>query len=508
MVQNLPFAEMIKEMSFKGNGLFFPFLLYPFVKAGLPPFFMQFLCCLVSTSALFLLYLFSPFPLPLKIIIALSAPFLYFFPVISSGFSFVPLLLFLAAAAYPYRKEHPLRYLFPIAFLSNVNFIMTGFSFAVFFLFYRENFWRRHIYSGAAARNILELMFLSLLVPSAQIIYAVLCNDAVKPVYNDVFSPAIVFFLSFFENHTPFFVSPVYALPVSFFSICCCAAVLLLLICLWKKLKDLAPAMLGVSLFAFFYQLSVYNFLFPLITPEMVFCWHSVLIFCFWLAMMKPEDFPDGEPGLGAGRPGDDASGTAAIAGQDSYIGGSEIPAMYDGHSSDGGKQLFLVYGNAGSNNAGKFAFSRQDWSRKSSVILLEMLFIITIPSGMLFCVRDLAGPYSGAADMAAYIKGGLSPEDAVFASSDSMESLALALNGRPLLFNHGKPLDFSRNEDILKNADLYLYAAEGRKVFLIFHDEEEALRYNLVHSSAGALKWKEDYYLAQIYPEREYDEP
>lgn len=424
---------MIKEVSCNGNGLFFYFLLYPFVRIGMPPFFMQFLCWLASSSALFLLYLFSPFPLSLKIVIALSAPFLYFFPVTSGCFSFVPLLLFLSALTYPDRRKHPLRYLFPLAFLANTHFVMTGFV-------------------------------------------------------------AAVFFLSFFENLTPFFVSPAYVLPVNMFLMSCCAVVMLLLVFLWKKLKDLAPAMLWVSLFTFFFQLTVYNFLFPFITPDMFFCWHAVLIFCFWLAMLKPDDFADGNPGLGAIRPGDDASGTAAIAGQDSVFShGSDIPGALNVIQSCGDS---------------KFAFSRQDWSRRSSVILLEILFIATIPSGMFFLSRDISGRSSGAADMASYIKNSLSHEDVVFSASDSVDSLVFALNGRPLLFNNGNKLAFSGNEGILKCADLYSYSAEGKNVYLVFHEEEEALRYTPVHSSEGALIWKENYYLARIYPEREYDEP
>lgn len=494
LLHNLTFAEMIKEVSCNGNGLFFYFLLYPFVRIGMPPFFMQFLCWLASSSALFLLYLFSPFPLSLKIVIALSAPFLYFFPVTSGCFSFVPLLLFLSALAYPDRRKHPLRYLFPLAFLANTHFVMTGFVAAVFFLFYRENFRNVRTYSGTESRNIIELMFFSLIVPVVQIVYAVLCNDFVHFSYKEIFKPLAVFFLSFFENLTPFFVSPAYVLPVNMFLMSCCAVVMLLLVFLWKKLKDLAPAMLWVSLFTFFFQLTVYNFLFPFITPDMFFCWHAVLIFCFWLAMLKPDDFADGDPGLGAVRPGDDASGTAAIAGQDSVFShGSDIPGALNVIQSCGDS---------------KFAFSRQDWSRRSSVILLEILFIATIPSGMFFLSRDISGRSSGAADMASYIKNSLSREDVVFSASDSVDSLVFALNGRPLLFNNGNKLAFSGNEGILKCADLYSYSAEGKNVYLVFHEEEEALRYTPVHSSEGALIWKENYYLARIYPEREYDEP
>ena len=435
---------MIKEVSLKGHPLFFYILLFPFAKAGFSVFAMQFLCWISSAAAVYLLHAYSPFPFLLNFLITVSAPFLYFFPVIARSYSIIPFLLFLSACFYSSRREKPLLYLLPLAAAANTHFIMTGFAFILFMFFYHENFIKEKAYSGKAARSIIEVIALSIVVPAAQIIFAVMNNDFFSPSYKGAFLPITYFFVSFFENLTPYFANNEYVLPLSILSLCGGAAVILLLCFILHKLYAISAKLFYAAMFSLAYQLAAYSFFYPLVYPMRVFCFHCILLFCFWCGLQ--------------------------------------------GVKEDKAK-----------------AISALNWNQKSSLSLLKLLFFITIPSGLYFAFGDCMHKFSSAPEMAAFINNNVSESDYVFASTDFMESLVLALGERKILFSRGEPLSFSRNEYILKDTDLYNYATPGRKVFLLLWEKEETQRYNLIYSAESALKWKEDYYLVQIYPETEH---
>jgi hypothetical protein len=95
--------------------------LTPVVKMGLPYGAENGLNLLFALAAATVLVLRAPFTRTSKVLILCSYFFSYEYPVVARSYALSILLLFLAAAAYPRRQEHPLRYAIPLALAANAN---------------------------------------------------------------------------------------------------------------------------------------------------------------------------------------------------------------------------------------------------------------------------------------------------------------------------------------------------------------------------------------------------
>ena len=100
-IQHFDFMGLARYIFNDGNLPGFYLLSYLPVKLGLPFASMQLMCAFFSAAAVFLLLNFSPFPFWFSIVAALSAPMLYFFPVICRPYSLIPFLVAGAAASWP-----------------------------------------------------------------------------------------------------------------------------------------------------------------------------------------------------------------------------------------------------------------------------------------------------------------------------------------------------------------------------------------------------------------------
>jgi len=101
-IQHFDFMGLAKYIFNDGNLPGFYAFSYLPAKIGLPFVSIQVLCAFFSAAAVFLLLNFSPFPFWFGIGAALSAPLLYFFPIIVRPYSLLPFLITGAAASYPY----------------------------------------------------------------------------------------------------------------------------------------------------------------------------------------------------------------------------------------------------------------------------------------------------------------------------------------------------------------------------------------------------------------------
>jgi len=187
VLQNIPLADIPEHVTVDGQPLIFFLLLAPFAKAGLPVEFLQFLCWAASVTAVFLLYRFAPFSWPVKAAISISAPMLYWYPVVARSYSFFPPLAFGLAVLFPKTAElsregikSSNRRKYGIMLLSccilagmtpNIHFVFDMFGGMTFIYFAYDQFVRKHDFSrlNIAAAGIFVFL---LAVPAVQTVIA------------------------------------------------------------------------------------------------------------------------------------------------------------------------------------------------------------------------------------------------------------------------------------------------------------------------------------------------
>jgi len=101
-------------------------ILAPFAKLGLPYITTNLISLTIMTLAVFLLARHGPFSKKAVILIAMSAAFFYFNPVISRNYCLVAMGVVVVAMAYKSRLEHPLRYAGALMLLCQSHFLAMG----------------------------------------------------------------------------------------------------------------------------------------------------------------------------------------------------------------------------------------------------------------------------------------------------------------------------------------------------------------------------------------------
>ena len=141
VLRNYSGIEFWKYVITDGNPPWFFFLAWPFAKFGLSFFSLQILCVLFNVAAVFLLNAFSPFPLVLNLLITISAPFLYFYPIIARTYAVLPFFFILAAYSHVrlVRDNNSfislILYAFSIGAIAGSHVTLLGFSIAALFFF-------------------------------------------------------------------------------------------------------------------------------------------------------------------------------------------------------------------------------------------------------------------------------------------------------------------------------------------------------------------------------------
>ena len=119
IASNFGFFDIVRLMRSEGHTFVWFMLMKPFT--GFSIFAIKWLNWAFTFSAVLLLWLFSPFKLPEKILITFSCPFLLIYPVVARCYGIGLLLLFAIAVLYKRRFEHPVWYAILIFFAANTS---------------------------------------------------------------------------------------------------------------------------------------------------------------------------------------------------------------------------------------------------------------------------------------------------------------------------------------------------------------------------------------------------
>ncbi len=138
IARDLSFIDIILQMRSEGHSCLWYMILAPFAKLGFPYVTMNLISWVVMVITGILIVKKAPFPWYMKVCFLFSAPFIYFYPVISRNYCLIPLALALIAIAYPTRREKPIRYVLSITLLAHTHVLMLGLVGMLYLFFFFE----------------------------------------------------------------------------------------------------------------------------------------------------------------------------------------------------------------------------------------------------------------------------------------------------------------------------------------------------------------------------------
>jgi len=125
IARDLSLPEIFYDMRYEGHFALWYLLLKPFTAFG-SVLFLNFVSCLLVSASVALLLSSRAFHWGFKIVLILSCPIVYWFPVVARNYALIPLALCLLAAVYPVRLKHPFAYALALVLLVHTHAYMEG----------------------------------------------------------------------------------------------------------------------------------------------------------------------------------------------------------------------------------------------------------------------------------------------------------------------------------------------------------------------------------------------
>ena len=135
IAKDLDIIGIIKQMSFEGHPPLWHLILMPFAKLGFPYITESIISWGIMVITVWIFLIKSPFKKETKILILLTAPFIYLYPSIARNYCLIPLALALIAMYYPKRKEKMLGYCLSVLLLAYTHVLMLSMV-GILYLFY------------------------------------------------------------------------------------------------------------------------------------------------------------------------------------------------------------------------------------------------------------------------------------------------------------------------------------------------------------------------------------
>lgn len=155
MVHDMSLSELWTAMSHEGHFILWHILQWPFVKwFGMDYHCIYFVSVPLMIISAWLLLFKLDFNVLGKLLILFSAPFCYYFPVVSRCYALIPPILLVLAFLYQ-KKSHPFLYCTFLGLLANTHAYMEGLVAVLWCLFvYNQVFVLYKVDSDAAKKNI------------------------------------------------------------------------------------------------------------------------------------------------------------------------------------------------------------------------------------------------------------------------------------------------------------------------------------------------------------------
>lgn len=287
LCKHISFFGLFKHLTNEGHPSFFYLLVMPFAKLFNNIIWMQLICWISSVAAVFLLWRYSGFNSWLKSAITLSAPFIYFFPVVARSYSVIPVLVFLLAIFQTRNKKHPVIYSLILVLLANTHVIMGLFCALLWLMFMYDNLYLPYKQKTFNKKYILPsvVMFAGLLALGLQLMGTTSSNAFIgfeETDYLADFSRIVMLFIFnslsayYVKSHANYFDNPIMNLSIILFIV----LFVLLVVNLFKNSKKYFALFSLSFTFQILVYLLVYN---RIIFPTRIFVSWCILLFCFWV---------------------------------------------------------------------------------------------------------------------------------------------------------------------------------------------------------------------------------
>ena len=153
-------------MKYEGHFLLWYLILMPFAKLGFPYITTNIISWIITCISVYLILDKAPFKFYKRVLLILSLPLLYLFPVISRCYCLIPFAIVLLCIFYKDRKEKPFRYLLSIVLLINTHVIMLSMA-GLVFLDYLIEFikdWKNESLTKLNKKRLLALILTIILI--------------------------------------------------------------------------------------------------------------------------------------------------------------------------------------------------------------------------------------------------------------------------------------------------------------------------------------------------------
>lgn len=169
MCRDLSFSQLLDAMTGEGHFCFWHMLILPFARLNCGFWCLDLVSCSLGVVAAWLLLFKAPFSSISKILLLVSYPLLYSFPVSPRCYSLVPAIVFIIATFYRQLPNHKYIYCFTVGLLAHTHAYMEGFVGALFLLYCYEfiylpqkngNPWKQNIAPAFVTLFMVLLAFL------------------------------------------------------------------------------------------------------------------------------------------------------------------------------------------------------------------------------------------------------------------------------------------------------------------------------------------------------------
>lgn len=279
-------GELFAHLKYEGHPPLFYLIVFPFAKLFKDIIWMQLICWLSSVLAVFLLWNNSKFNTLTKTVITLSAPFLYFFPVIARSYSIAPALIFILASLYNKKENHPYLYAVTTGLLANLLAIFYPFAFILGAEFVYKSLILNKIKEKKFIISSIILLLLLLISPITIMLTKTsgMLTNYVTPEFADSFTRVTMHFI--YNSFDTFCINK--GKTFSLFNILMAFGVVCSLIFSFIVLFKKNVKMFYFALFMLVFQLLSYILFYPYhIYPTRIFSFYIILLFAFWITLKE-----------------------------------------------------------------------------------------------------------------------------------------------------------------------------------------------------------------------------
>ena len=287
LAKNLSIPELLHHLVNEGHPSLFYLIVMPFAKLTNNFIFQKLICLISSAGAIFLLWKYSKFNTLTKTIITISAPFIYYFPVIARSYSLVPFLVFSIAILYSKSKDHPYIYSILIVLLANTHAIMFAFSALLGLDFLYKNIFLPKKQGVFDKKHILPslIILIGLLLLPLQIAGTVNNNSFIQyvPEMNKINSFIRVLMLFAYNSFDDYFLRT-HTKYFDFYSLTMFLLTVGTAVWAYIKLFLADKKIFWLIFLSVWFQIAIYAFVYPeYIFPTRIYCAYMILLFGFWI---------------------------------------------------------------------------------------------------------------------------------------------------------------------------------------------------------------------------------